>query len=418
MRVYLWGIGKGFDKVIYSLNKDKVEILGIIDNNPVLFHQFYKGYEVFSVDEIDAEYDYIIITIVQYKTLLYQLSKMGISDDKIICYYDLNVWNTQQSEMFSKELWKMDILEQKIFELERRTDIRLKNIRYEIAADVTAQKYRFPIIKNRMCAVEQIVNERKSLIRFGDGEFEIMAGKNRPVFQKFDEKLSNRMRQVITTKDDRILLAIANNYGNLDEYTEEVADGIREYMTEEVRKFHYSVLDFDKVYYDAYMFKCYYPYRDKDSTLERVQLVKQIWNKRNVVIVEGEETRSGVGNDLFDNTNSLKRILCPTQDAFSQYEEILKKAIKIDKNNLVLIALGPAGKVLAYDLVQVGYQVVDVGQIDMDYEWYLAGQGIRVPIANKYVSQLPPAVVEEVHDKVYKEQIICRIGEVEKQFDK
>ena len=128
MRVYLWGIGKGFDKVIYSLNKDKVEILGIIDNNPVLFHQFYKGYEVFSVDEIDAEYDYIIITIVQYKTLLYQLSKMGISDDKIICYYDLNVWNTQQSEMFSKELWKMDILEQKIFELERRTDIRLKNI--------------------------------------------------------------------------------------------------------------------------------------------------------------------------------------------------------------------------------------------------------------------------------------------------
>ena len=79
-----------------------------------------------------------------------------------------------------------------------------------------------------------------------------------------------------------------------------------------------------------------------------------------------------------------------------------------------MIARGPAGKVLAYDLVQVGYQVVDVGQIDMDYEWYLAGQGIRVPIANKYVSQLPPAVVEEVHDKVYKEQIICRIGEVEK----
>ena len=67
MRVYLWGIGKGFDKVIYSLNKDKVEILGIIDNNPVLFHQFHKGYEVFSVDEIDAEYDYIIITIVNTK---------------------------------------------------------------------------------------------------------------------------------------------------------------------------------------------------------------------------------------------------------------------------------------------------------------------------------------------------------------
>ena len=409
MKVYLWGIGKGFDKALSSLNTEKVEVIGIIDNNPALFHKFHKGYEVFPSNEINAEYDYIIITVVQYKTILFQLNKMRISADKIICYYDMNAWNTQQTGVFYKELWKLDIIEQKVSELERKSDIRIRNLRYEIAEDIMNLKYKFPMIKNGTCAVEKILNEGKSLIRFGDGEFEIMAGKNRPVFQNYDEQLSARMRAVITAKDERILIAIANNYGNLDKYTEEVADAIREYMTDEVRQFHYSVLDFNKVYYDAYMFKCYYPYKDKTGTQERLHLVKRIWDKRDIVIIEGEKTRSGVGNDLFDNTNSLKRILCPTQNAFSCYEKILNESLKINKKSLILVILGPAGKVLAYDLVQAGYQVVDVGQIDMDYEWYLAGQGIRVPIANKYVSQLPPAEIGEINNKSYIDQIIAKI---------
>ena len=64
---------------------------------------------------------------------------------------------------------------------------------------------------------------------------------------------------------------------------------------------------------------------------------------------------------------------------------------------------------LIYDLVNKGYQAVDIGQIDMDYEWYKAGVGKRIPIPDKYVSQLPPAEILEINDTEYLNQIIAKI---------
>lgn len=109
---------------------------------------------------------------------------------------------------------------------------------------------------------------------------------------------------------------------------------------------------------------------------------------------------------MFDNARSIRRILCPTFNAYTKYDEILASSRKVDKNCLILIILGPAGKVLAYDLALEGYQVVDIGQIDMDYDWYRAGAGYKVPNPDKYVSQLPPSAVSEITDDVYRQQVL------------
>ncbi|MDE6751033.1 MAG: GT-D fold domain-containing protein, partial [Lachnospiraceae bacterium] len=163
------------------------------------------------------------------------------------------------------------------------------------------------------------------------------------------------------------------------------------------------------VYYDAYLFKCYFQSKDRDDATRRYALVKRIWQDRDVLLIEGAETRTGQGNDLLDGARSIQRILCPTQNAYTRYQDILDKAEEVAENKLILCALGPAGKVLAYDLIQNGHQVVDIGQIDMEYEWYRAGVGIKVPNPTKYVSQLPPALVEEIHDEKYQSQIIAVI---------
>ena len=180
-------------------------------------------------------------------------------------------------------------------------------------------------------------------------------------------------------------------------------------MTESTRAFHLSVLDLDRIYYNAYIFKNYMPYRNKSKTEKRIALVRKIWEGRDIVFVEGDKTRTGYGNDLFDNAKSIKRILCPTFNAYAKYNEILAYSKRVDKDCLILMVLGPAGKVLAYDLVQEGYQVVDIGQIDMDYDWYLAGAGFKVPNPNKYVSQLPPSAVHEITDDMYRKQILFRV---------
>lgn len=408
MKIYIWGLGKGCERVLNSL-KENNEILGFIDNNPAFEGKKYEGKKIISFKEIQEDFDYIIISIVKYEAILFQLED-SVSINKIICYYDIDHCYAGKGDLLQQQNWKIDLLENRLNMLERIVDIRLQNVGYEIADKLEKQHYKRPIVRNGREAIEKIVSEKKSLIRFGDGEFEIMAGRNRLVYQNYNRELASRLYNIIQTDDEQMLIAIANNYGDLDEYTDEVADAIREYMTEEVRAYHNSVLKEDKIYYDAYMFKSYFPYRDKSKTEERTALIKQIWDQRDVVIIEGNMTRTGQGNDLLDNAKSIQRILCPLKEAYDCYNAILEEALKVSKDKLILLVLGPTANLLAYDLVQQGYQAIDIGQIDMDYEWYRAGRGIRVPIPNKYVSQLPPAQVNTIEDDEYENQIIVRIG--------
>lgn len=409
MKVYFWGTGKGCQKALSNYISE-IEPSGFIDNNPKQQGKYFQGKPICSFRDIQKAYDYIIITVIKYDAILYQLQQNEADMDKIICYYDNSESEKKISAFFDRKGRKIDILENRIDELERMVDIRLRNMKYEIADGIKNGKYRFPIIHSAEAAVERIVNDKCSLIRFGDGEFEIMAGNQRAPFQDYDQELAERLREVIETDTENVLIGIADNYGDLSVYSDETADGIRKYMTNEVRAFHLSVFHPDRVYYNAYMFKCYFPYRDKEKTQSRIDLIKRIWDQRDVVLVEGRETRTGQGNDLLDNAKSTRRILCPTKNAYAYYNEILEAVKKVSKESLILCALGPAAKVLAYDLALCGYQVIDIGQIDMDYEWYRAGQGKRIPIPTKYVSQLPPAEIEEIQDEVYEAQIIEWIG--------
>ena len=131
------------------------------------------------------------------------------------------------------------------------------------------------------------------------------------------------------------------------------------------------------------------------------------------MFVEGEESRLGYHNDLFDNAKSIKRILCPKQNAFLCYADIVNSVKRnVDTDKLVLIALGPSATILAYDLSQIGYQAVDLGHMDIEYEWYRMGATEKVKIKDKYTNEAN----EEIYslnkndlDQDYNNQIIARI---------
>ena len=116
----------------------------------------------------------------------------------------------------------------------------------------------------------------------------------------------------------------------------------------------------------------------------------------------------GVGNDLFDNARSCIRILGPCLSAYSKYDELLSEALKTDKNRLVLIAMGATATVMAYDLAKAGYQAVDIGHIDIEYEWYLRGAEKKVAIEGKYVHEVPGGgnVAEYYNDDKYNSEIV------------
>ena len=131
----------------------------------------------------------------------------------------------------------------------------------------------------------------------------------------------------------------------------------------------------------------YMDYKDKSNSEVVINKLKKIWENRDITIIEGYLSRLGVGNDLFDKANSIRRILCPSNNAFSKYTEILKESMKENKNRLILIALGPTATVLAYDLYLNGHQAFDLGHADIEYEWYLRKATTPCKIENKYVNE-------------------------------
>lgn len=411
MKIYIWGTGKYGRKVLQAVRRENCEIVGYIDNDPSKYGMSFEGIEIIPFKNISDDYDALIISVVDYESILYQLRAENCVDfSKVVVFFDDEYCDKPQySDLIDLQKWKIIILEQKVEKLERITKARLDNIGYEIIDKYNKNLYCYPRIGATEEAVDKIIKERCSLVRYGDGEFEIMAGKEGLIYQKYSSELAERLRAILRSDDNRLLIGIANNYGNLDQYTEDTANGIRVYMKELIREFHMSLLEENKTYYDAYMFKSYFPYKNREDTWKRVKLIKKIWENRDIVIVEGDKTRAGYGNDLFDNVKSIRRILTPTKNAFESYDKILQTVLKVEKDVLILVVLGAAANVLVYDLMKQGYQAIDIGQIDMDYEWYRVGAKNRVPIPDRYVSQLPPAEIQEVKDEVYLAQILNKV---------
>lgn len=291
-----------------------------------------------------------------------------------------------------------------------------ENARFELQDEIeTNQDYWFPHIERGQIAIERIIKDGCSMARFGDGEFAVIEGRIRHKFQtEEDDNLTKRLKEVLQNPQENLLIGIADNYGSLERYNDQAKREIRRYLKREVRKEHLSLLNKNVVYYDAYVTRPYVMYADNmtNAPIQRFENLKKIWNNKKCVFVEGKQTRLGVGNDLFQNTKSIKRILAPAENAFEAYNKILEECLKQGKENLFLLALGPTATVLAYDLCRQGFQAIDVGHVDLEYEWFLRGEGHRTYVEGKYNNELNggehPA---DIKDPWYEAQIVADISE-------
>ena len=79
-------------------------------------------------------------------------------------------------------------------------------------------------------------------------------------------------------------------------------------------------------------------YKIKSNIPKYITKLKKIWNLKNILIIEGEKSKIGIGNNLFDNVKSIKRIIYPSINAFKVYDKIIKEVIKVDKKRLIIIS--------------------------------------------------------------------------------
>lgn len=264
-------------------------------------------------------------------------------------------------------------------------------------------------ILNNQETLDYLHRHHCSISRFGDGEFGIIWGWGNG-FQQYDEKLASRLQEVLSSTD-------APNHMNAIPYPLKDWKGLYKprnfwpgFTTFYIKRLR-PLIDPNRTYLNTQVTRFYFEHEDKSLCSEHLQRLRSLWNGREIVIVEGAQTRSGVGNNLYDNALSIRRILAPAQNAFDKYEVILNAIVAhVAKEELVLMSLGMTATVLAYDLAKLGYWAIDLGHLDLEYEWFLSGKTERFAVKGKFTNEVENGnLITDCLDSCYMNQIVCEV---------
>lgn len=411
--VVFFGTGQNADRIEQILLPN-IKIIAYLDNNKKIIGNFKNGIKIISVNELDFEYDAVILTSMLYEDMAEQLiCTADVRPDKIVAFFDIDdIENNRKCrEYFDSDDRNMLCVSEHLRKLRANYETRYANIIRNISYEIKDKLDEIQTIKVHSIddTIDYIVNSNVSVGRYGDGEFDIMQMNDVESYQSPNRQLVKRLEEVLAVDEEGFIQCIPDNYGSLEEQDVKAADNIRNKMTPESRAYQYKLLDKNKTYYNAFVSRLYSIIENKGAAAERFQRLRKLWDSKNIVLIEGEYTKCGVGNDLFSNAAVIRRIIAPAVNAFDKYDQILATAQDVNGDDIILIALGPTATILAYDLFKSGHRAIDIGHLDLEYEWALRGKNRRVHIPGKYNEELfGGRIVKNLSSEEYEKQIIAR----------
>jgi len=260
-------------------------------------------------------------------------------------------------------------------------------------------------------SLDYLLEKGASVVRFGDGEMDLIAGRS-IVYQDFDPELSSRLREIMSMEsNERLMICLPDVFTGLERYS---IDAQNFWSLNHLPHFleKYKNICRAPWYGSTFISRPYIDLEDKTPSAGYFAKLKQLWQDKDLLIVEGLTSRSGVGNDLFDGARSIKRIICPSRNAYSKLEAIKQAVREHADNRLILTMLGPTAKVLVYDLVQEGYRALDIGHIDSEYEWFQMGARHKVKLSHKHTAEHNfDQDIEFRDDQAYDSQIVANLAQ-------
>ncbi|MEG9284067.1 MULTISPECIES: SP_1767 family glycosyltransferase [Aerococcus] len=374
-------------------NSDKLEQIEYLINNLPYIHFFIAAKTLVSDDLMTlASYDNVSVIPGIIDSLSEQI--LEVSD----IYLDINHFN--EVDHIVERASKKEI---PVFAFENTAHSLSSAENYYIVNESTPEKLIEAIdyylqtstlpkktsLNPRILSIEESLNyiltHKSSVARFGDGEMEIISGHS-IAYQDYDPVLANELQTIISYQSNpNMLVCLSDVFENLDRYN----DYAKQFWKNHINTYRdaYQNLCQAEWYGNTFISRPYIDLVDKEKSANYFTLIKQLWKDRDLLIVEGKNSRSGVGNDLFDNAGSIQRIICPPKNAFSSYQSIKETIEKYAKDRLVLLMLGPTAKVLAFHFKDSDIQAIDIGHIDSEYEWFKMGATSKVKLQHKHTAE-------------------------------
>lgn len=287
-----------------------------------------------------------------------------------------------------------------------------QTIHYQLEKnDVATHSPRFGIsVMESLATLDYIAQHRCSVARLGDGEISLILGAPQ-VFQDENAELQKRLDEIVKQgSNEKLLVCLSDTFHDLDRYVPSAQKWWEGHLNT-FENYYQELGDMQNLYGNTMVTRPYMDLQDRNRSSEIFRRIKLWWDKRDILIVEGKFTRSGVNNDLYDNATSVQRILCPPKNAWEKHEQIEKAIKKYGKEKLVLVMLGMTATVIAADLATWG-QVIDLGHLDPEYEWYRMGATKRIPIQGKHTAEMnyDQGVPQNIDDPKYLSEIILDLS--------
>lgn len=227
--------------------------------------------------------------------------------------------------------------------------------------------------------IDVLLNTEKSMVRFGDGEIVMIKGVDL-MLQKASPEIGQGLANILAYPYDDLIVTIPGIFDTLSDHRRASRQFWKDHLLF-CRKTYEKYCNPNRVYYSTFVSRCYYFGQDRSRCDRWFAKIRKIWENRDIVIVEGTKTHNGVGNDLFDSARSIERIVCPPSDAYGALPAILEQCLRYNRDRLFLLSVGVAAKFLALELFQKGYRALDIGNMDMEYEWYIRQVTDKIPLA-------------------------------------
>lgn len=207
-------------------------------------------------------------------------------------------------------------------------------------------------------------------------------------FQKYDADLARKLEQAITSTNPKVLVCIPDCFTR--ESRKNLCGIDQRFWQVHMMKNRYrwiKRLKRGRLYGNALLSRIYSINWDKTKAERDYHRLEKIWNGKDIVIMEGAFSRLGVGNDCFASARSIRRIIAPAANSFSRYVELLDAAKSIEGKPLFILALGPTATAMVPELADSGCQAVDLGHLDIEYEWMRREVKEKVPVRGKYSNE-------------------------------
>ena len=171
----------------------------------------------------------------------------------------------------------------------------INTIRYKLKYGSTVEWYNFwyiilrrhqkviPQVASIDETIRKIVSEKCSVSRFGDGEMLLTSDKKNIGFQKGDPVLAKRLKEVLSSHEERHLVAIPDIFTKLNRYKRKCRRFQRTHL------FIYGTW-WDKLlipgrkYENAFLSRPYMDYASKEHCARWFHELKAIWEGRDIIL--------------------------------------------------------------------------------------------------------------------------------------